>query len=163
MSAPAAPARSRRAAWGWLAGAALVAVATLAGVFWQLRAPSHQDERPARASINGGWQAEVNYDWPDARYVERFDFKGEAGELHGSASFLGVARGVLEGAVEPDGLRFVTRTSEVGTGGNSAETVHRYRGRWVGGEIRFVMQTEGGASAHVPVEFVARPASQAGR
>jgi len=34
--------------------------------------------------------------------------------------------------------------------------VHRYRGRRVGDELRFVMQTEGGASAHLPVEFVAR-------
>jgi len=34
--------------------------------------------------------------------------------------------------------------------------VHRYRGQLVGDELRFVMQTEGGGSAHVPVEFVAR-------
>jgi hypothetical protein len=38
----------------------------------------------------------------------------------------------------------------------AAETVHRYRGRRVGDEIRFTMQTEGGASSHVPVDFVAR-------
>ena len=68
----------------------------------------------ARAQVNGEWQADVTYDWPDARYAERFAFAGEAGELHGSASFLGVARGVLEGRVDAAGLGFVARTSESG-------------------------------------------------
>ncbi len=62
---------------------------------------------------------------------------------------------MLEGGVEPDGLRFVTRTSEMGATG-TVETVHRYRGRLVGDTLRFVMQTEGGSSAHGLVEFVAR-------
>jgi len=34
--------------------------------------------------------------------------------------------------------------------------VHRYRGTFVSSEIRFVLQTEGGSSPHVPVEFTAR-------
>jgi len=62
---------------------------------------------------------------------------------------------LLEGRLEPDAIGFVTRTREIGAGG-SADLVHRYRGRRVGDELRFVMQTEGGSSAHVPVEFVAR-------
>ena len=80
-----------------------------------------------------------------------------------------MARGVLEGRVDAAGLGFVTRTSELtGTGGSQRrDIVHRYRGRLAGDEIRFVMQTEGGSSAHVPIEFVARrvaaTASQAGR
>ena len=113
----------------------------------------------ARAGVNGVWQAEVNYDWPNARFLERFSFGGEAAELQGSASFLGVARGILEGSTDATGLRFLTRSAEVGTGtgtGTAVETVHRYRGRRVGDELRFVMQTEGGSTAHVPVEFVAR-------
>ena len=86
-----------------------------------------------------------------ARFTERFVFAGEGAELHGSASFLGVPRGVLDGRAEPGGLRFVTRTRE-----DSAEAVHRYTGRLAGDEIRFVMQSEGGASTHVPVEYSAR-------
>ena len=113
--------------------------------------------RLTRADVNGAWQAEVNYDWPNARYQERFSFSGEAAELQGSASFLGVARGVLEGSTDATGLRFQTRTGEIGTGaGMAADTVHRYRGRRVGDELHFVMQTEGGSTVHVPVEFVAR-------
>ena len=111
----------------------------------------------ARADVNGAWQAEVTYDWPNAHYVERFSFGGEAAELHGSASFLGVTRGVLEGRTDAAGLHFLTRTGELGTdAGAAAETVRRYRGRRVGDELRFVMQAEGGSTAHVPVEFVAR-------
>ena len=106
--------------------------------------------------VNGEWRAEVTYDWPNARYSERFVFSGEGDELHGSASFLGVARGALEGRTDADGLSFVTRTTELtGAGGSSAEVVHRYRGRLSGNDIRFVMQTEGGSSTHVPIEFTA--------
>ena len=165
----AAPPAARRR---WAIGAAALLAVGLTAV-WQWRAPAvggapvASDTRSAaRADINGEWQAEVVYDWPNARFVERFVFSGEGSELHGSASFLGVPRGVLEGRASPDGLSFVTRTQE-SAGGGRAETVHRYRGRLTGSEIRFVMQTEGGNSAHVPVEFVARrratAASQAGR
>jgi hypothetical protein len=41
----------------------------------------------------------------------------------------------------------------------NAEVVHRYKGRLVDDEIRFVMQTEGSSSTHVPIEFVARPSA----
>ena len=111
----------------------------------------------ARAQVNGEWQADVTYDWNNARFSERFTFAGEADALHGSASFLGVARGVLEGRVDAAGVVFVTRTSETsGSGDSATAVVHRYRGRLAGDELRFVMQTEGGSSAHVPIEFVAR-------
>lgn len=159
----------RRTPW-WLALTGLLLVAAVAAT-WVRRgpppgtgtspsaasvgtaSPPAASARTARLALDGAWQAEVTYDWPNARFIERFVFAGEGSELHGSASFLGVPRGVLEGRVEPGGLRFVTRTREDG-----ADTVHRYTGRLVGEEIRFMMQTEGGASTHVPVEFSARRA-----
>lgn len=159
--APAARTVSTRT---WLAGAALTIAAIAA--LWQWRSPARVEPAAtaatatapaARAQVNGEWRADVDYDWTNAHYAERFVFSGEGDELHGSASFLGVGRGVLEGRVDPAGLAFVTRTSEVtGTGGASAAVVHRYRARLAAGELRFVMQTEGGSSTHVPVEFVAR-------
>ena len=77
--------------------------------------------------------------------------------MSGSASFLGVRRGVLEGLADVTGLRFVTRTAETtGSADATRELVHRYRAQSVDGELRFVMQTEGGASPHGPVSFVAR-------
>jgi hypothetical protein len=148
---------------------ALLVVGLGAGL-WQWLAPPPGGLAPAsnppafsRPDINGDWQAELTYDWPNARYTERFRFAGDAAELHGSASFLGVPRGLLEGQLEADALRFVTRTAEL----NGGETLHRYRIRLEAGEWRGVMQTEGGSSTHLPVEFVARrmaqPASLPGR
>lgn len=147
--------------WWRMAGAALL-LGTVAG-YWLLHAPATGDKAAATAAsrpqVNGEWLADAVYDWPNARYAERFDFRGDAGELYGSASFLGVPRGIVEGSVGPDGLRFATRTTEVA--GGASETVHRYRGRLVGDELRVVMQTEGGSSAHVPVEMTLRRATAA--
>lgn len=145
---PAPPARRRMTLRAAMAGVLLIGTAVFAGAWL-----AHNGA--ARPDVNGAWRAEVTYDWPNAKYAERFEFSAQGAELHGSASFLGVPRGLLEGRIEADGLVFVTRTREVGTEG-STELVHRYRGWRVGDEIRFVMQTEGGASPHGPVGFVAR-------
>jgi hypothetical protein len=117
----------------------------------------NQDLRP---DINGDWTADVTYDWPNARYVEEFDFRGEGNEVYGTASFLGVKRGILEGSVKKNEIRFITRTQEYlgGDSDNPRDVVHRYRGKLRGKEISFVMQTEGGYSQHVPVEFTAEKA-----
>jgi hypothetical protein len=160
LGEPRAVPRSRASAF-WIAVAAVL-LAALALV-WSLRspppgaAPASRASAPlmARAAVNGTWQAALTYDWPNARYTERFVLGGEGGALHGSASFLGVPRGVLEGALDADTLHFVTRTQETGASG---DVVHRYRAKLVGDELQFVMQTEGGSSAHVPVVFVARRA-----
>jgi hypothetical protein len=162
--APPPPSARTGSRTGWII-AAVVAVAAI-GALWQWQrslapaASSRVEQAPvaaARAQINGEWRADVTYDWPNAHYGERFSFAGEGNELHGSASFLGVARGVLEGRVDAAGLAFVTRISEsTSAGDGGAAAVHRYRGRLAGDELRFVMQTEGGSSEHVPVEFVAR-------
>ncbi len=113
-----------------------------------------------RPDINGDWTADVTYDWPNARYVEKFDFRGEGNEVYGTASFLEVKRGILEGSVKKDEIRFITRTQEYlgGDSQNPRDVVHRYRGKLRGKEIRFVMQTEGGYSQHIPVEFKAEKA-----
>jgi len=143
-----------------MAGVLLLAGAVFAGA-WLLPGRATGTNAAARADVNGAWHAEVTYDWPNARYVERFEFAGDGAELHGSASFLGTPRGLLEGRVDGDALAFVTRTRETG-GGGSSELVHRYRARRVGDELRFVVQTEGGISPHLPVEFVARRAGPKG-
>ena len=164
------PERTALPAAAWLGiGGALLA-GSLA-MWWTARSPLPEAaDRPVnatatttttttsatRADINGQWEAEVTYDWPNARYTERFDFSGEAGALIGSASFLGVRRGMLEGAVAADALQFSTQTSEIAGNGPAVGRVHRYRGRVQGDEIRFTMQTEGSSTPHVPVEFIAR-------
>jgi hypothetical protein len=154
--AAAASGLSRRRLGGALLAAALAVAAGVALWRGRRRAPdSAAEPAAARPPVNGEWQAEVRYDWSDARHRERFVFGGDGASLHGSASFLGVARGIVAGAVEPGGLSFSTRSIEL-AGSVSSDTLHRYRGRLEGDAIHFVMQTEGGATPHSPVEFVAR-------
>lgn len=154
--------RRWRPALVWTMGASLAL--TLAGLGGWLAwsgggggAPAAGQAAAARPAINGRWQARVVYDWPNADYLETFEFSGEAAELQGSASFLRVARGIVEGRVGPDGLRFVTRSREMlGSDAAGQDVTHRYQGRLVGAELHLVMQTEGGSSTHPPVRFVAR-------
>jgi hypothetical protein len=117
---------------------------------WGVLAPG--EGRPA---INGEWRADVNYDWQNARYNERFRFSGEGDTVGGSASYLGTPRGIVEGKAKKGTLQFTTRTRE-SMGGADKETAHRYQGTLQGDQIRFVMQTEGGFSEHLPIEFTAR-------
>lgn len=105
--------------------------------------------------VSGTWYAEVSYDW-GAKHQEEFVLRLEGNELRGTASFLGLRRGVLEGRMSGDRLSFVTRTLETLGEGPSREVEHRYVGRVSGSEIRFSLQSTGGYSEHVPVEFVAR-------
>ncbi|MEO7151011.1 MAG: toll/interleukin-1 receptor domain-containing protein [Burkholderiaceae bacterium] len=145
-----------------------VGFAAGAGAWWWSRrelAPAAVASSPLllpsnRPAINGGWQADVEYDWPNAHYAERFEFGGDAASLHGSASFLGVPRGVEQGRVDAGGVAFVIRTVE-SAGDARREVVHRYAGRLVGDdELRIVMQTEGASTPHLPVQFVARRAAR---
>jgi TIR domain len=152
LDLPEATQPGRRGRRGLAAALVVAGFGAAVAAFWLLRPP-------ARAAVDGDWAATVTYDWPNARYEEHFRFASEGQLLHGSASFLGVARGVLEGRVEGDGLSFVTHSRE----GDGVDTVHRYRGRLSAGELHFVMQTEGGSSPHVPVEFSARRAGPAER
>ena len=180
VPAPAAPGRvARRVAlrWGGLALLALVLLVVAAGLlasrgWWAgpdgvagadaaagagAPAASAAAAPAVRPAVNGRWQAQVVYDWPNARYTERFEFTGQAGELLGSASFLGVGRGIVEGSAAADGLRFVTRTREiVGSDGAGLDVRHRYSGRLVGDALHLVMQTEGGSSVHAALYIVAQ-------
>ena len=107
-----------------------------------------------RPDINGEWQAEVTYDWNNAQYSETFAFKGDGEQMYGTASFLRVKRGILEGTAKRDRLQFTTKT-QTESSTSITEEVHRYEGRVLGDEIEFVMQT-GGSEAHIPIEFTAR-------
>jgi hypothetical protein len=166
-AAPATPSAAavrapRTLIWG---AVAVVAAAAAAWLLWGTPAQQRPSTRlpeaaaPAvvRPDINGVWEADVKYDWTPTPRKERFEFSGSGAGVTGSASFLGVPRGVLEGRADATGLRFVTRTSETtGSGDATRELVHRYQAQNVGGELRFVMQTEGGAAPRTPVSFVAR-------
>jgi len=109
-----------------------------------------------RANINGDWIAEVPYDWNNTSYNEIFTFKGEGEELLGTASLFRRKRGIIEGTIKKDKLEFVTKTREIlDDENNPKEVTHHYRGTISGDQITFVLQTEGGYTTHIPIEFTA--------
>jgi hypothetical protein len=127
--------------------AALLVIAIALGAFFSLRT------RQMPIALAGGWTAEVTYDWGD-KYTERFSFTVAGDTVTGSASFLGVPRGIEDGSLTDERVVFQTRTDEI-NGDTRSSIVHRYRGAVAGDTIAFTMQTEGGSST-VPVEFTAR-------
>jgi hypothetical protein len=86
--------------------------------------------------------------------VQLFALKLASGKVTGTASFLGVQGGILEGKLERDDLSFTTRTEQM-EGAVTREAKHIYRGKIADDRIHFVMQTEGGFSPQAPVEFLA--------
>lgn len=110
--------------------------------------------------ISGEWQAEVSYDWPNANYTEVFNFKVDGDEVTGTASFLTGKKALWEGKLNGDKLTFITKSQEcLGALSEPRECLHHYRGKLLKDDIRFVMQTTGGFSEHVPIEFTARRVS----
>jgi len=137
----------------WLASGLVVGVlGTIAYLYFGF---SIQSMRP---EINCKWRADVIYDWQNAHYNEEFDLHGEDDEILGTATFLGTKRGILEGSITKKALRFVTKTKEYMSSdyNNQKEQIHHYRGEFLGNEIKFIMQTEGGFSDHIPVKFIAK-------
>jgi hypothetical protein len=126
-----------------LAGAGVVALAVLASLLvsrWR---------GGAAPRIDGDWEGPVAYGW-GVTATERFRLRVDGGTVAGTASFLGVPRGILDGRLEGD--RIVFRTPIEGGAGAPAFN-NGYRGRFQGGEIRFVLQDDRGSP---PVEFTAR-------
>ena len=143
----------------WIAAAvgALVVVALSIVLYLNrdpIRVSPTPDMRRATVDVSGTWIADVTYDW-GARHTERFILTADAGELSGTASFLGVGRGIVQGRIQENRITFTTKTAE-NLGNETKEVTHSYRGRVSGNEIQFVMQTEGGFSPHPPVQFTAR-------
>lgn len=166
MPATAAPlARPWRLA-GAAGAAGLVVAAVAVAAWWLLRpAPPATTANPAtaatpaaapRAAINGRWQADVTYDWPGARYTETLDLQGDGTALQGTASFLRVPRGVEDGRVDGQTVRFATRSSESLGSGPDRVVTHRYSGTLAGDTLQLTMQTEGAAQPHRPVAVTAR-------
>src|SRR5688572_11922701 len=108
-----------------------------------------------RADLAGEWTAEVKYSWGDT-HPERFSFKVDGTDVLGTASFLRVRRGILDGTLTGNRVVFRTETQEI-LGNDTRDVIHRYRGTISGDEIAFYMQSEG-ASSSEPVEFTARRA-----
>ena len=135
--------------------AGLLALAVLTGGYfvWRGRTPADTTIGSVTTpTVAGDWQAEVTYDW-GAKYTEKLSLQVDGTDVLGTASFLGVARGINNGTLDGDRLTFETRTQEF-LGDERRDVVHRYRGRIRDNSITLTMQSEGGSSPE-PIEFTA--------
>ena len=107
------------------------------------------------ANINGKWKATVKYDWPGAIYEETFNFEVVGTELSGTASLLKVDRGIFDGKIEGDQVRFTTK-SLTELDDKTYQDMHHYTGSVEGDTIRFSMLTDSNVDSHVPVHFIAK-------
>ena len=107
------------------------------------------------ATVTGKWHATVKYDWGDS-YREVFEFAVDANDISGSASFLGTARGILDGKVAGNRIRFSTKSSSaMGSDEKTYQDKHDYTGIVENDAIQFTMTTDSPTESHVPVHFVA--------
>jgi hypothetical protein len=134
--------------WPVIAAAATLMIVFALGAFLFLRA------RPEPVALAGDWSADVAYDWGD-KYTERFAFTVDGNVVSGTASFLGVRRGIVNGSLTDDRVVFETRTEEITGERDRAPVEHHYRGTIAGDTIAFTMQSDGGSST-LPIEFTAR-------
>lgn len=103
--------------------------------------------------IDGKWEADVYYEWDKRSVREPFQFRLVAGQLIGSAGYLGYPRGIVAGELNGNVLTFETR-SQASVGERDFEYTHRYRGEVDGDSIRTVMQSLGYGQSGVPREFI---------
>lgn len=144
----------RRGLRPWLLGAAAAAACAAAALLWLTPwAPAD----PA-ARLLGSWQAEVGYAW-GARHQERFEFQRHAGQLTGTASFLGHPRAIEQLRLDGANLHFETRTQQ-SMGSETREITHRYsaelRGQPPDERLSLRMQTSGAFDRNPPLAFDAQ-------
>lgn len=122
-------------------------------------------ETPAQPSVNqpaadvsGRWTARVKYDWGD-QHDEVFEFKYLDKALHGTATYLTRPLTIEQAKVEGEWVSFVTRSQQMlGSDSPWKEVTHRYTGQATPDGIRFTLESSGGYTPHVPVEFVSKRA-----
>lgn len=144
----------RRSVWPWaLGGAAVCAIAIAAFGWFKPGVPADPSAR-----FIGSWQGDVKYGW-GARRDERFEFLRHAGQLTGTATFLGTPRAIDKLELEGTKLRFETRTQQF-MGSETREVTHRYsvelHGQAPDERLAVRMQSSGAFDINKPVEFEAR-------
>jgi len=149
---------SGRRRWLVLSGAA-IAAAIGGWQVWQRQSvkPAATPPTVADVDVTGAWEADVFYEWDKRTVREPFRFRFVAGQLAGSAGYLGYPRGIIGGEVKGRTIAFETR-SQASIGDKDFQYVHRYRSDIADDEIRMVMQTTGPYQDGAPREFVLRRA-----
>lgn len=152
---------NKRTMWRLIAGVAIVAILVFAA-FATMKLSAVPSSTPTESSspgtdrlLNGRWRAQVKYDWGDV-HEETFDLRVENDEIHGTASYLKLARTIEQGQLWDTHLSFVTRSLDQMGDAAPREQTHRYRGELKSGELHLTLESSGGLSTHVPVDFIAR-------
>jgi TIR domain-containing protein len=107
----------------------------------------------ASTGFGGRWQAAVKYSWGDS-HTEVFSFKVDQNEVYGTASYVGGARGILDGKIEGNRISFTTKSMTM-LGDKTYEEKHFYKGHLTGDTIDFILQTESGYDSRAPEMFTA--------
>lgn len=159
---PLLPARRRRTARrsrliGFIGLIAITAAVLLSAELFFKRTPPNTgpaDYAQQAANLNGLWRAEVRYDWGES-HPEVFEFTVGNGEVHGTASYLRVARTIEDGRLQTEQLVFTTHSREMQGDGPGREVTHRYRGTLVADELHLTLESSGGHTEHTPIRFIA--------
>jgi hypothetical protein len=125
-------------------------------VWWQWRQQAGNTPAPSPPSSNdtlaatlaGRWRGDVTYPW-GAKYQEEFFFTPEANTLFGTASFIGIKRGIEEGRIIGETITFKVRFEETSGDGTRLGT-NRYEGRLSGDNLLIKFFDEAGSP---PVEI----------
>lgn len=125
-------------------------------IWWQWRQQATQSPAPIitstgdsfAAKLGGRWRGEVTYPW-GAKYQEEFFFTPEGNTLFGTASFIGIKRGIEEGRVTGGTIGFKVRFEETSSGGTRMGT-NRYEGNLSGDDLLIKFFDEVGSP---PLEF----------
>ena len=146
----------KRSPWRWALGSAVLAAAM--ALTWLAARPGTTPPPDASARLVGIWQAEVRYAWGD-RHRERFEFKRHAGQLAGTADFLGYPRAMENLRFDGTNLHFETRSQET-MGSSTREVTRAYaaelRGQAPADVLHFRMESRGNHTSLKPIEFDAR-------
>ena len=140
--------------------APLIFLLVFFAVWWQMRT-----ERATQPSLNaaskaalftGSWNGEVIYPWGE-KHSEEFFFQPEGDKLFGSASFLGMKRGIEDGKIDGDKLSFFARFDEV-SGAQTLQHKNYYWGQISDSRISMRLQDSRG---NPPVDFVLKKSNVA--
>jgi hypothetical protein len=125
-------------------------------VWWQWRqqlanrpAPSVTGNNDSLAGkLSGRWRGAVTYPW-GAKYQEEFFFTPDGSTLYGTASFIGIKRGIEDGRLSGATFTFKVRFEETTSGATRMGT-NRYEGRLDGDNLLINFFDEAGSP---PVEI----------
>jgi hypothetical protein len=155
-----------RRVWPWALGAAMLGAAL--GLTWCMSRPAPPPAPPApppdaSQRLIGSWVGSVHYGW-GGRYEERFEFKRHAGQLTGTASYLGYPRAIDKLQIDGLNVHFQT-TTQSSMSNETRQTTHAYalelRGQPPDEVLAIRLHSSGGFSTVKPLEFEARRAPAA--